>query len=74
MSKSRQEQYNSLVIPDELYIEDFKNAKVEDAFQFAEWYFAQTKDRINVLKDYISPVSYTHLDVYKRQHCRLRLP
>ena len=54
MSKSRQEQYNSLVIPDELYIEDFKNAKVEDAFQFAEWYFAQTKDRINVLKDYIS--------------------
>lgn len=54
MSKSKQEQYNSLIIPDELYIEDFKNAKVEDAFQFTEWYFAQTKDRINVLKDYIS--------------------
>ena len=38
--------YQSLLIPDELYIEDFENAKADDAIKFSDWFFAQTKDRI----------------------------
>ena len=52
--KLKKTDYQSLLIPDELYIEDFENAKADDAIQFADWYFAQIEERIKILQDYIS--------------------
>lgn len=52
--KFKKVDYQSLLIPDELYIEDFENAKADDAIQFANWYFAQIEDRIKVLQNYIN--------------------
>lgn len=52
--KFKKVDYQSLLIPDELYIEDFENAKADDAIQFADWYFAQIEERIEVLQNYIN--------------------
>lgn len=52
--KYKKYDYQSLLIPDELYIEDFENAKADDAIKFSDWFFAQTKDRIEVLQNYIN--------------------
>lgn len=49
----KKKSYNSLIIPDEKYVEDFNTADPEKAKEFSEWYFAQTKDRIAVLQNYI---------------------
>lgn len=54
MLKKYKNDYQSLLIPDELYIEDFENAKADDAIKFSDWFFAQTKDRIEVLQNYIN--------------------
>lgn len=54
MLKKYKNDYQSLLIPDELYIEDFENAKSDDAIKFSDWFFAQTKDRIEVLQNYIN--------------------
>lgn len=54
LKKYKKYDYQSLLIPDELYIEDFENAKSDDAIKFSDWFFAQTKDRIEVLQNYIN--------------------
>ena len=54
LKKYNKYDYQSLLIPDELYIEDFENAKADDAIKFSDWFFAQTKDRIEVLQNYIN--------------------
>lgn len=54
MLKKYKNDYQSLLIPDELYIEDFENAKADDAIKFYDWFFAQTKNRIEVLQNYIN--------------------
>ena len=58
MLKKYKYDYQSLLIPDELYIEDFENAKADDAIKFSDWFFAQTKDRIEVLQNYINKSNY----------------
>lgn len=54
LKKYKKYDYQSLLIPDELYIEDFENAKADDAIKFSDWFFAQTKDRIEILQNYIN--------------------
>ena len=54
LKKYKKYDYQSLLIPDELYIDDFENAKADDAIKFSDWFFAQTKDRIEVLQNYIN--------------------
>lgn len=54
LKKYKKYDYQSLLIPNELYIEDFENAKSDDAIKFSDWFFAQTKDRIEVLQNYIN--------------------
>lgn len=54
LKKYKKYDYQSLLIPDELYIEDFENAKADDAIKFSDWSFAQTKDRIEILQNYIN--------------------
>lgn len=58
MLKKYKNDYQSLLIPNELYIEDFENAKADDAIKFSDWFFAQTKNRIEVLQNYINKSNY----------------
>ena len=54
LKKDKKTSYKSLIIPNEIYIDNFENAKSDDAIKFSDWFFAQTKDRIEVLQNYIN--------------------
>lgn len=58
LKKYKKAPYKSLVIPDEIYIDNFENETAEKAILFSNWYFSQTEMRINVLQEYIYETGY----------------
>ena len=66
-----------MCIRDRFEAQDKKRKEAIDARNEAESFVFQTEDALKQVGDQVDPaaVSYTHLDVYKRQHCdRARPP
>ncbi len=58
LKKDKKTSYKPLIIPNEIYIDNFENVADEKAILFSKWYFSQTETRVNVLQEYIYETGY----------------